>query len=125
MESEKNINNGEPYGRVLRRYDRAPTVSLRYCGYDVSLKSSPHELEGKVALTIFFPPGKDAAADRARKLGWVDETEKWNLQYKDSTTHWSNLGWHEFRKYAGDLGIDLSGKREDIEKRLIEFESEK
>lgn len=124
MGTGETINNGQPYGRVLRRYDCSPKLAMRYCGYDVSLKSAAHELNGKVALTLFFPPGKENAADRARKLGWVDETEAWNLQYKSSITHWSNLGWHEFRKYAGNLGIDLAGTREDIEKRLIEFEGE-
>lgn len=63
------------YGRVLRRYDRDPGLPIRFSGYDVSIVSKPIEAHGRVAPTLFFPKGKEAAAQRATRLGWRDETE--------------------------------------------------
>lgn len=124
VEPKKLINKGRPYGRVLRRYDRSPKIPMRFASYDVSINSSAQDLDGVIALTLFFPVGKDVAAKRALKFGWIDETEKWNLQYNQNPgeTHWSKLSWHEFRAYARAKGIDLSGKRPEIESRLIEQE---
>lgn len=67
----------ETYGRVLRRYDRAPGFPARFASYDVNLKSIPVEMDGRVARTLFFPRGKEAAAARACKVGWLDVTERW------------------------------------------------
>lgn len=63
------------YSRVLRRYDRDPRLTLRYATYDVNLQSKPVEMWGRVASTLFVPPGKETAALRATRLGWHDETE--------------------------------------------------
>lgn len=67
----------ETYGRVFRRYDRAAWMPLRFVGYDVSLAAAPVDMFGVVACTLFFPPGKNAAADRALRYGWKDETARW------------------------------------------------
>ena len=123
QEGKKNTN----YSRVLRRYDRSPDIPMRFASYDVNLNSRSEVLEGKRALTLFFPPGKENAAARATKLGWIDETERWNAAHGNLTENtkdpeWKNLNWNQFRKYAGSRGIDLSGKRADIENRLVEYE---
>lgn len=65
----------EKYGRVLRRYDRDAALPIRFTGYDTSVVSQPIEMHGRVAPTLFFPPGREAAAHRATRLGWRDETE--------------------------------------------------
>lgn len=65
------------YGRVLRRYDRDPMLQIRLSAYDANVKSRPIEMFGVAAPTLFMPPGKNAAADRALKIGWKDETEAW------------------------------------------------
>jgi hypothetical protein len=65
------------YGRVLRRYDRDPMLQIRFSAYDANIKAKPVEMFGRVAATLFFPPGRDAAALRATKVGWVDETDAW------------------------------------------------
>lgn len=64
----------EQWVRVLRRYDRDPRLPWRIAGYDVNLQAKPVAMHGRIAPTVFFPPGKDAAAHHACVLGWKDET---------------------------------------------------
>lgn len=113
-------------GRVFRRYDRLHTMPMRFASYDVNLKAISYEIEGVKACTLFFPKGKDHAADRALKLGWIEETEKWRqevgLAEKPTIAQtFGHLNWHELRKLASSKGLDLSGKRNDIESRLSDY----
>jgi hypothetical protein len=115
----------EQIGRVLRRYDRTHTLPMRFASYDVNIVAVPYEMNGISACTLFFPKGKDHAANRACKLGWHDETAKWRVKVgidsdKEPMADFTNLGWHDLRKLASSKGIDLSGKRPDIERRLKE-----
>lgn len=64
-------------GRVLRRYDRAPWLPLVFAGYDCRVSAVPAECYGVVAATLFFPPGRDVAADRALRYGWRDESARY------------------------------------------------
>ena len=59
--------------RALRRYDRDPRLPMMYASYSVTIRAKPVEIDGRVALTLFFPNGRESAADRALKLGWIDE----------------------------------------------------
>jgi len=116
----------EQVGRVLRRYDRLHTMPMRFASYDVNLKAISYELGGVLACTLFFPKGRDHAADRALKLGWIEETEKWKIQVglqtsRENAPDFKNLNWHEIRKLASSKGLDLSGKRPDIELRLKDY----
>jgi len=61
--------------RALRRYDRDPRLPMMYASYSVTIRAKPVEIDGRVALTLFFPNGRESAADRALKLGWIDETD--------------------------------------------------
>ncbi len=61
--------------RALRRYDRDPRLPMMYASYNVTIKAKAVEVDGKIALTLFFPNGRENAAERALKLGWIDETE--------------------------------------------------
>lgn len=74
--------NPDAYGRVLRRYDRDARLPIRFAGYDVNLTSRPVEAHGRVAPTLFFPKGKEAAAHRATRLGWKDETESFRAHLR-------------------------------------------
>lgn len=60
--------------RILRRYDRDLRIPQQFVGYDCVVKARVVELGGKKAHTLFFPEGKEAAAHRASRVGWIDET---------------------------------------------------
>jgi hypothetical protein len=71
------------YGRVLRRYDLDPsTARRRFVSYSVHLISLRCELGGRIAFTLFFPDNHKgaAAAHRATRLGWTDETLAWSAE---------------------------------------------
>lgn len=115
----------QQYCKVLRRYDRSPKLDIRFSGYDITLKSVPFEIDGVTALTLFFPVGKENAALRATKLGWIDETELYEKRVLGKTVEQDSsdikeMSWHQLRKHAAKLGLDLTGKREDIESRILE-----
>lgn len=116
----------EQVGRVLRRFDRLHTMPLRFAAYDVNLSAISYVIDGVRACTLFFPKGRDHAANRALKLGWIDETDKWRIQVgldapAEKEVDFSDLGWHQLRKLASSKGLDLSGRRPDIENRLKEY----
>ena len=57
----------------MRRYDRNATLALRFVCYGENTVSRSIELNGVVAPTIFLNTAP--ARDRAKKLGWKDETD--------------------------------------------------
>jgi hypothetical protein len=125
----------DSYNRVLRRYDRDPRHAhqQRFASYDVNLRAVAAELDGVVAMTLFFPRGRETAADRALRQGWLDATADWNraLGRKpdpaqqdrlDALTHAVEaMDWNGLRKYASERGLDTSGKRPDVEARVLEY----
>lgn len=69
------------YCAVMRRLDRDPRHAhqQRFNSYDVSLRAKVIEHpDGKVAMTLFFPVGKDSSVIRARRAGWIDVTKLWS-----------------------------------------------
>jgi len=136
MHPNSQIPEPNTYGKVLRRTDRDPRLAhqIRYVGYDVTLRAVAAELDGKTAPMIFFPEGKDAAAHRATRLGWVDVTDKWNEaigrkldpQYAakqlSALRHTvKSMGWHALRAYAKERNIVGTGERSEIEARVMEW----
>lgn len=130
------IPDPKTYERVLRRYDRDPRHAhqIRYVGYDVSLRAVAAELDGVTAPTLFFPRGKSAAVHRATRVGWVDETEKWNIAIaRQLDPEWTAkqlaaiesgikaLTWNKIRGYAKKRKIDAVGDRADLENRIMEW----
>lgn len=114
------------YHRVLRRYDRDPRHAHQqhFVSYDVSLRAVAAEMGGKVAMTLFFPKGKDAAAHRATRQGWVDCTQEWHeeLNAPDLTPLRDGLAaleWNDFVQVAKSLTGDGKGRRNDITERLL------
>ncbi|MBU6287606.1 MAG: hypothetical protein KGS10_05535 [Chloroflexi bacterium] len=65
----------ESYAHVMRRYDRHASMPLVFATYDLRLTAKPVDMHGQVAPTLFFPAGSELSVVRARRLGWVDETE--------------------------------------------------
>lgn len=63
------------YRYVLQRYDKAPTQSIRFVGYDEVAQARAIELDGRVAQTLFLRSRNTYL--RARKLGWRDVTARW------------------------------------------------
>ena len=119
-----NLLEDKDVGAVLRRYDRAAHLPLRYASYDVNLLAKPFVIDGIRAATLFFPKGKEHAVSRATKLGWIDETRAWMIQVglvdKDEvpSLDLDSMNWNEIRKFAASRGLDLTGKRSDIEQRI-------
>ena len=118
------------YGRVLRRYDRAAHLPLRFASYDVNIVAVPAELNGTMAATLFFPCGKEIAAQRALRLGWQDETDLWmkwvgaGQEAAGGTTAplghaLSQMEWNDLTAYARKLKLKSSGKRPEVEARII------
>lgn len=61
---------------VLRRYDKSPTQPWLMAAYTEQVTSVPFEMDGIVAATLFV---RDKfTRDRALKIGWKDETERYN-----------------------------------------------
>ncbi len=69
------IPNPKTWSRALRRYDRDPRLPMRYASYDANINAKVIDVNGTIALTLFFPKGKEVSAARATRLGWIDETE--------------------------------------------------
>ena len=132
----------ESFGRVLRRTDRDVRLAanMRYTSYDVNLSALDVEHpDGVRALTLFFPTGKDAAAHRATRLGWVDVTEKWTgdepsppveaavapSEVADRTAKapteeaLAKMTWGALRTLAKDRGVSARGSRDDVEAAVL------
>jgi len=62
----------EVFRFVLRRYDRAPEIPMRFSGYDEATDSRNIEMNGVAAPTIFL--NSRYAKHRALRIGWIDET---------------------------------------------------
>jgi hypothetical protein len=142
MHAASTIPDPGTYGRVLQRFDRDPRMAhqQRLAGYDVNLRGvrAPATRDvpdtwGGDAITMFVPVGKGNAADRAVKQGWHDVTAAWNralgrkpdpatAQQLSALQHAvEGMEWNALRKYATDKGIDASGKRADVEARVLEW----
>lgn len=93
------------YERVLRRTDRDPALPWRFATYDVSLTARPIRMHGVLAPTLFFPPGRGTAADRAMKLGWRDVTKEWGqwLLHGDAPPPPQVLTGEELRAWLGRI----------------------
>lgn len=61
---------------ILRRYDKSPDLPWLFLSYTGQVTSVPYEMDGVRAPTLFL--GNKYARDRALKLGWKDETERYN-----------------------------------------------
>ena len=84
------------------------------------------------APTLFFPLGKEHAAHRATRVGWVDVTAEWHRALGAELTPEAEqqvallagqikaLAWNELRAYAVQEGIEQHGKRAEVEQRIIE-----
>ena len=142
MHAASTIPDEGTYERVLQRFDRDPRMAhqQRFAGYDVNLRgvrapstrSVPATWNGD-AITMFVPVGRGGAADRAVKVGWVDVTADWNRalgrrpdpeQARQLSTlqhALAGMAWNSLRAYASDREIDCSGKREDMETRVMEW----
>ena len=111
------------YGRVLRRTDRDVRWARqqRYTSYDVSIKGRAIEHpDGIVAITLFFPVGKEIAAQRACMIGWSDVTDEWRAGLPLTAELLRGMEWTDLRTAAARFGVYAGGKRPDIEARIIE-----
>jgi hypothetical protein len=72
------------YRFVLRRYDRAPEIPMIFATYAETTYSRNLHLEGTAAPTIFLKT--IPAKERALKLGWIDVTNKFNLEHSVPAT---------------------------------------
>ena len=59
---------------ALRRYDIDADIGKTFACYSESFHSIPTIIEGVRAPTIFLK--EHSSAERARKLGWFDETQE-------------------------------------------------
>jgi hypothetical protein len=134
----------ETFGRVLRRTDRDVRLAanMRFSSYDVSLAAVAVEHpDGVQALTLFFPVGKDSAAHRATRLGWVDVTDEWTKpkpsapvaaaveeapsQVADRASMapteeaLRKMTWSALRTLAKDRSVSARGSREDVEAAVL------
>ena len=66
----------DSYQFVMRRYDRNPRLAFRFVCYGENVVSRAIEVAGTIAPTLFL--NTSSARDRARKLGWQDETVSFN-----------------------------------------------
>lgn len=62
---------------VLRRYDYSIKRTFQFSAYTEVVKSCITELNGTEAVTIFLE--NPNSVKRARIMGWIDETEDYNL----------------------------------------------
>lgn len=138
----------ETYARVLRRTDRDVRLAanMRYSSYDCNLPAiSTKHPDGVEALTLFFPVGKEAAAHRATRLGWVDVTDSWRAETTPSPESISEtrdaapsavaetstskatptegalakMTWNALRKLAKERGVSTRGSREAVEALVL------
>lgn len=72
------------YNFVLRRYDRVPHISILWAGYEETRPSRNIELEGVRAPTLFLLTRPER--DRALKVGWKDETERFHAAVRRGPT---------------------------------------
>jgi hypothetical protein len=136
------------YGRVLRRTDRDVrlAVNMRYASYDCNLPAiATTHPDGVEALTLFFPEGKEAAAHRATRLGWVDVTESWRAEEapspepveevrdaapsavaETSTSKatptegaLAKMTWTALRALAKERGVSTRGSRDSVEAAVL------
>lgn len=138
------------YGRVLRRTDRDVRLAanMRYASYDCNLPAiATTHPDGVEALTLFFPEGKEAAAHRATRLGWVDVTESWRAEdaptpepveevrgaapsaVAETSTSTSKatptegalakMTWTALRLLAKERGVSTRGARESVEAAVL------
>lgn len=61
---------------ILRRHDKSPDLPWLFLSYTGQVTSVPYEMDGVRAPTLFL--GNKYARDRALKLGWKDETDRYN-----------------------------------------------
>ncbi len=116
--------------RALRRYDRDPRLPMLYASYNVTIKAKPVEVDGKVALTLFFPIGRENAAERAMKLGWIDETDVVRkaagpahciiLAGTALSDYLDTLEFREIRKLARAVGVIRKADRNKLTGWIIE-----
>tara|TARA_R110000824_G_scaffold63911_1_gene167504 strand:- start:301 stop:744 length:444 start_codon:yes stop_codon:yes gene_type:complete len=136
----------QSYGRVLRRTDRdvCLAANMRYSSYDCSLPALAVEHpDGIKALTLFFPEGKNAAAHRATRLGWVDVTASWRVSplqiaevieervevapsavadrssKKPTEEGLAKMTWSGIRALAKERGTSVRGSRANVESALL------
>lgn len=62
---------------VMRRYDRNHSLALRFVCYGENTVSRAINLDGIIAPTLFL--NTEPARDRAKKLGWKDETSSFRV----------------------------------------------
>jgi hypothetical protein len=126
------------FGRVLRRYDRDPAgAPPRFASYSTHIKSKRIVLDGRCAFTLFFPKTSagNAAAHRATRLGWKDETEAYMASINDENNApiarnvpmqpgavehaVKGMTWNALRTEAKAHGINAKAPRGVIEKAVI------
>ena len=61
---------------VLRRYDKSPNLPWLFAAYTEQVTSVAFEMDGVIAATLFIK--NPHTRDRAVKIGWKDETERYN-----------------------------------------------
>ena len=124
MHANSRIPEPGTYGRVLRRYDRDPRYAhqQRFASYDVNLRAVAAEMSGRVAMTLFFPTGKEQAAQRATMVGWLDCTDEWQAHLSRAALtpvqRLSAMPWNDLLSLAAEHGIDRSGRRPVVEERV-------
>lgn len=127
MHPNSRIPEPGTYNRVLRRYDRDPRYAhqQRFASYNVNLRAVAAEMDGQVAMTLFFPPGKETAAARATRVGWIDCTEAWMAMLagppvpSEFAKMLGGLPWNALIRYATGRGVDHKGKRPQVEARIL------
>lgn len=69
---------------VMRRYDRNHKLAFRFVCYGENTVSRSINVDGIVAPTLFL--NTEPARDRAKKLGWSDETSSFRLDSKKQSS---------------------------------------
>ena len=122
----------DTYGRALRRYDRDPRLPWRFATYAVNLVAKPVNVNGVVAPTLFFPATTQgaAAAQRAQKMGWKDETEALHAHEAAVAAHVPAPPAPPMRKLTGEALLEhlramdynamraIAKERDDVSGRL-------
>lgn len=65
---------------ILRKHNVNPQLPWYFAAYNESATSEPTTFDGKTSATLFLSDKN--SAERAKKLGWIDETEKYNNHLK-------------------------------------------
>lgn len=138
MRTVKLVEPPEAFGRVLRRTDRdlRNAHMQRVPGYDYTARGMAIEHpDGVQATTIFFPEGKDAAADRATKIGWIDCTALWKNgplpeppekiedeppPLEPTAEMLKEMTWPQIQALAKERGTRQTGSRDMVERGIIE-----